>query len=125
MITFTKAQFASILATGVDFGITFLLLRLAGVTIVASSATGTICGGATYFLLGRSWVFNAQEEKWLGQVNRYILVWIGNFLLNTAGVWLLTHNTGLGFKDMFAKVITAVTVAVCYNYPLQKRFVFK
>jgi putative flippase GtrA len=123
MITFSKAQLASILATGVDFGITYLLLNFAGIPIVASGATGTICGGTANFLISRNWVFNAQEEKWAAQLNRYVLVWIGNLLLNVSGLWLLTHYTGL--KDMFAKIITAVTVAVCYNYPLQKRFVFK
>ena len=123
MITFTKAQLASILATGVDFGITFLLLRIAGIPIVACGATGTLLGGVTHFLISRNWVFNAQEGKWAAQLNRYVLVWIGNFLLNVSGLWLLTHYTGI--KDMLAKVITAVTVAVCYNYVLQKRFVFK
>ena len=123
MITFTKAQLAAILATGVDFAITFLLLHFAVVPIVAAGATGTICGGATNFLIGRNWVFNAQEQKWAAQLNRYVLVWIGNLVLNVSGLWLLTHYTGL--KDMFAKIITAITVAVCYNYPLQKRFVFK
>ncbi len=68
-------------------------------------------------------MFSAQEQKWAAQLNRYVLVWIGNLVLNVSGLWLLTHYTGL--KDMFAKVITAVTVAVCYNYVLQKRFVFK
>jgi putative flippase GtrA len=123
MITFTKAQLTSILATGVDFGITYLLLHIAGVPIVAAGATGTICGGVTAFLVSRNWVFNAQEGKWVAQLNRYVFVWIGNFLLNVSGLWLLTHYTGI--KDMLAKVITAVTVAICYNYPLQKRFVFK
>jgi putative flippase GtrA len=74
-------------------------------------------------MISRNWVFNAQEGKWAAQLNRYVLVWIGNFLLNVSGLWLLTHYTGI--KDMFAKVVTAVAVAVCYNYTLQKRFVFK
>jgi putative flippase GtrA len=123
MHTFTKAQLASIIATGVDFGITFLLLRLTGIPIVAAGATGTLCGGVTNFLVGRNWVFDAREREWAAQVNRYVVVWIGNFLLNVAGLWLFAHF--IGIKDMFAKVITAVMVAVCYNYPLQKRFVFK
>jgi putative flippase GtrA len=123
MITFSKAQLAAILATGVDFGITYLLLHFAGAPIVAAGATGTICGGVTHFLISRNWVFDAREGKWAAQLNRYVLVWMGNLLLNVSGLWLLTHYTGL--KDMFAKVITAVTVAVCYNYVLQKRFVFK
>ncbi|GGA96985.1 hypothetical protein GCM10011511_20360 [Puia dinghuensis] len=123
MITFTKAQISSLLATGVDFLVTFLLIRLAGVPIVAGGATGTICGGVTHFMVSRNWVFNAQEGKWAAQLNRYVLVWIGNFLLNVSGLWLITHYTGI--TGMLAKVIVAVTVAVCYNYVLQKRFVFK
>ena len=131
MITFTKAQIASILATAVDFAVTFLLLQICGAigirgmvfAGVASGAMGTICGGVTHFLISRSWVFNAQEGKWAAQVNRYVVVWTGNLLLNVSGLWLMMHYAGL--RPMLAKAIVAVTVAVCYNYVLQKRFVFK
>ena len=123
MITFSKAQLASLLATGVDFLVTWLLIRLAGAPILAGGATGTICGGVTHFLVSRNWVFDASEDKWAAQLNRYVLVWIGNLLLNVSLLWLVTHYTGIG--GMYAKVITAVSVAVCYNYTLQKRYVFK
>lgn len=123
MITFTKAQIASILATGVDFGITFLLLHFFGVPGVAGGATGTVCGGMTHFVISRNWVFRAQAGKWRAQLNRYVLVWTGNLLLNVSGLWFLIHYAGM--KAMPAKVIVAVTVAVCYNFVLQKRFVFK
>ena len=134
MITFTKAQLASLLATGVDFLVTFVLLRWAGIPPVAATVatsarvtfygvTGTLCGGFTYFMLGRTWVFNAQGKKWMAQVNRYVPVWIGNLVLNASGLYLLTRYTGI--QPMWAKVITATLVAVFYNYPLQKRFVFK
>ncbi|HEV3411445.1 MAG TPA: hypothetical protein VG101_03160, partial [Puia sp.] len=66
MITFTKAQLASLVATGVDFLVTYLLIHWAGVPSTAVSGrvtlygvTGTICGGVTYFLIGRHWVFSA------------------------------------------------------------------
>ena len=134
MITFTKAQLASLLATGVDFLVTFVLLRWAGIPPVAATVatsarvtfygvTGTLCGGFTYFMLGRNWVFNAQDKKKMAQVNRYVPVWIGNLVLNASGLYLLTRYTGI--QPMLAKVITATLVAVFYNYPLQKRFVFK
>jgi putative flippase GtrA len=86
-------------------------------------ATGTLCGGLTHFTVSRHWVFNAGEKKWMAQVNRYVLVWIGNLALNAAGLYLLSRYTGM--QPMLAKVVTATTVAVCYNYILQKRFVFK
>ncbi len=40
MITFTRAQLISLLATGVDFGVTFLLVRLAGAPPVAGGRYG-------------------------------------------------------------------------------------
>jgi putative flippase GtrA len=128
MITFTKAQLASLVATGVDFLVTFLLLHWAGLPSAAASgrvtfygATGTICGGVTHFMISRTWVFNAREGKWAEQLNRYLLVWIGNLVLNASGLYLLSRA---GLAPMLAKVITATTVAVVYNYTLQKRFVF-
>lgn len=123
MHTFTKAQLISLLASAVDFGVFTLLVKLAGAPAVAAGATGTICGGVTHFMISRTWVFSAQEKKWMGQLNRYVLVWIGNLVLNTSGLWLLTHYTTL--DPLIAKIITAVCVAVFYNYTLQKRFVFK
>src|SRR5882757_8165659 len=102
MMTFSKAQIASLLATGVDFGVTFLLLRWEGVPPEAASlrvtfygATGTICGGVTHFMVSRNWVFNAQEKKWVAQLNRYLLVWIGNLALNVSGFYLLTRYTDI------------------------------
>ena len=74
-------------------------------------------------MVSRNWVFNAQEQKWMAQVNRYVLVWIGTLALNASGLYLLTRYTGI--QPMMAKVITATLVAVIYNYTLQKRFVFK
>jgi hypothetical protein len=130
MITFTKAQLASLIATGVDFLVTFVLLRWAGIPpadvssrVTFYGVTGTLCGGFTHFIVSRHWVFNAREPKWVAQVNRYVLVWIGNLVLNASGLYLLTRYTGI--QPMLAKVVTATSVAVFYNYILQKRFVFK
>ena len=123
IVTFTKAQLASIMATGVDFLVTFLLVQGAGLWVVAAGAAGTISGGITHFLVSRGWVFQAREGKWQGQVGRYLLVWLGNLLLNVSVFFLLTHYTGMNY--LLAKVIIAIGVAVFYNYVLQKRYVFK
>ena len=123
MLTFTKAQLISLLATCIDFGVSFLLVKVLGAPYLAGSATGTILGGTTHFLLSRNWVFSAQEKKWTGQLSRYLLVWIGNLILNVSGLYLLVHFAGMNF--MIAKIVIATSIAVFYNYVLQKRFVFK
>jgi putative flippase GtrA len=123
MLTFTKAQLISLLATGIDFGVSFLLVKVMGAPYLAGSATGTITGGTAHFLISRNWVFSAQEKKWTGQLSRYLLVWIGNLILNVSGLYLLVHFVGMNF--MIAKIVIATSIAVFYNYVLQKRFVFK
>jgi putative flippase GtrA len=123
MVTFTKAQIASVLATLVDFLVTFLLVQGAGVWYLAAGAIGTITGGITHFLISRNWVFQAQEAKWHAQARRYLLVWVGNLLLNVSVLFLLTHYTGMNY--LMAKIVVSVGLAVFYNYVLQKRFVFK
>lgn len=123
MRTFTKAQLASLLATGVDFLVTFLLIQVAHAPLLAGNATGTLCGGTTHFLISRTWVFSAQEKKWTAQLTRYLLVWIGNYVLNNGGFYLLTRFTE--FNYLLAKVVISIGVAIFYNYVLQKRYVFK
>ena len=123
MRTFTKAQAASLVASCVDFLVTWLMVRQLQAPPVAGSVTGTICGGVTHFLISRNWAFSAQEKKWTGQLTRYVLVWIGNLILNASGVWLLYHIAGWSVWP--AKIVTAIGIAVFYNYVLQKRFVFK
>ena len=123
MITFSKAQLVSLLASGVDFLVTYALVQFLNVPKVAGSATGSICGGVTHFSISRNWVFSAQESKWTAQLTRYVLVWIGNLVLNVSGFYLLTHFTTMNY--LLAKIIVSIAVAVFYNYVLQKRYVFK
>ncbi len=123
---------ASLLATGVDFLMTLLLVWVmkglfgpvqTGNTWYVSSALGNISGGITYFLISRNWVFRAGEGRWSIQFGKYVLVWAGNLLLNTSVLYLLTHYAGINYQ--IAKIGIAIGVAVFYNYVLQKRFVFK
>lgn len=73
MITFTKAQMASILATGIDFLVSMLLYRLisphsplenahAESYKMIAGAVGTITGGICHFLISRNWVFQARDK---------------------------------------------------------------
>ncbi|WP_315823928.1 GtrA family protein [Paraflavitalea speifideaquila] len=74
------------------------------------------------FLMGRHWVFQTGDHKAARQLWRYLLVWAGNLLLNTGGVYLLASCAG--FHYVTSKVVTSLAVAFLYNYPLQKNFVF-
>jgi len=50
MHTLRRQQIASVLASLVDFLVTFILVQGIGVWYLAGSATGTLSGGITHFL---------------------------------------------------------------------------
>jgi putative flippase GtrA len=122
MITFLKANVASLAASLSDFLVTMLLVQWCGVNVVMAAATGTVTGGIINFLIGRHWVFKAGDEKTVRQLGKYALVWTGNLLLNTGGVYVFACSAGLHYA--VSKVVTSLLVAFLYNYPLQKHFVF-
>ena len=51
------------------------------------------------------------------------LICVGNLLTNASGVYFLIKIMGVQY--LIAKIITAIIVAIDYNYPLQKGYVFK
>ncbi len=122
MITFLKANMASLVASLSDFLMTVLLVQWCGADVVMAAVAGTITGGIVNFLIGRHWVFRAGDERAVRQLWKYALVWTGNLLLNAGGVYLLTSHVGVHYA--VSKVVTSLLVAFLYNYPLQKNFVF-
>ena len=123
MATFLKAQAASLAATIVDFAVFILLTAGFNCWYLAASITGTISGGIANFLLGRIWVFDATQQKVPMQAFKYLLVWSGNLLLVSAGVFVVKEYAGL--SPLLSKIIVSLIVGFTYNYLLQKKFVFK
>lgn len=123
MITFAKAQLASLIASIVDYWCTIICVEFIGVWYVWASAIGTVAGGITNFSLGRNWVFKSREKTRGTQLFRYFVVWCGYLVLTTFGVFLLTHFVHVNY--IVSKLLVSLVMAVSYNYPLQKRFVFK
>lgn len=123
MVTFVKAQAASLAATIVDFSVFIILTEWLNCWYLAASITGTISGGITNFLLGRVWVFDATQGKVPKQAFKYILVWAGNLLLVSGGVFVVTEYAQL--TPLASKIIVSLIVGFAYNYMLQKKFVFK
>lgn len=123
MLRFLKAQLASFIGTVVDFLTTIVSVEILGVWYVLGTFLGNVLGGIANFYLGRNWVFKATGKKIKVQAFRYIIVWIGSILLNTSGVYLLTHYFQVQY--IISKVIVSLAVAFAYNYLLQRYFVFK
>lgn len=123
MRTFLKVNIAAIIASICDFGITVFFKEACQMDAVLSSIIGTVIGGVINFLIGRIWVFKFIRAPFLHQGKRYLLTWSGNLVLNAGGVYILIKL--LGIQYLFAKMATATIVAIGYNYPVQKKYVFK
>ncbi len=123
MATFVKANISSLTATAIDYMITIALVTFLSVDPVIASVTGTLFGGIANFFIGRYWVFQSREARVHQQAIRYVLVWIGNLILNASGMYLLTNIAKVYY--LISKVIVSITVGVGYNYFLHKKFVFK
>lgn len=123
MKTFLKANVASLSASFCDYLVTILLVKFLYADPLLGGIAGTICGGIVNFLIGRYWVFKAQNAAMSLQGKRYLLTWTGNFILNAMGLYVLIKL--FKYQYLIAKVTTLIVVAVVYNYPIQKRYVFK
>lgn len=121
--TFAKAQTAALAATLIDFGVYIALVELFAVWYVAAAVVGAILGALCNFMLGRHWCFYAQDGHINTQGIRYLIVSSMSLLLNTTGIYALTDLLGMHY--VLSKVVIAIIVAVFFNFPLQKHYVFK
>ncbi|WP_443943702.1 GtrA family protein [Pedobacter sp. AW1-32] len=122
MYTFLKAQASSLSASIVDFLMTILCARVFGMWYLAASITGTVSGGIVNFSINRNLVFNATSQNIKFQIIKYIIVWLGNLLLVTGGVYGLTHFFNINY--VLSKVIVSLLIGTSYNYIMQKQFIF-
>lgn len=123
MLTFFKANVSSSIASFVDYFITIFLVSMFRMDAIKASVCGTVTGGVVNFFVGRNWVFDSKNKRVHQQASRYAIVWVGNLFLNTGGMYIV--NKILGVHYVLAKLFVSLTVGFCYNYTLQKRYVFK
>jgi len=123
MKIFVKTNMASLIASLCDYMVTIFLRQFFYVDAVIAGITGTIVGGMVNFYVCRLWVFKVNKTSVSLQGKRYLIIWTGNLLMNAGGLYVLINIAGVHY--IIAKLITSLTVAFGYNYPLQKLYVFK
>jgi len=122
-LEFLRAQVAAFIGTAIDYTLFIVLKDLAGFWYIYANIIGASAGAVSNFLLGRYWAFNVQNEVVSKQAGKYFLVSLGSLLLNTSGIFALTE--WLHLNPIASKVIISIIVAICFNFVLQKHFVFK
>jgi putative flippase GtrA len=122
MFTFLKVQAASVAGSIVDYLVTIILASGFHYWYLESSIVGNIFGAATLFILCRNWIFRRGKASVRLQIIRFILVFAGNMILASIGIYILTHFLKVHY--IISKTIMSVLLGVSYNYIMQKKFVF-
>ena len=126
MTLLVRHQIGSLTATMVDFVVMIACVTFAGLGPGVGAAIGAGSGGIVNFFAGRSWIFRAQSGSAGsvgGQALRYALVSVTSLLLNGIGEHVLAGILHLQY--VAARVCVALVVSVTWNFPMQRRFVFR
>jgi putative flippase GtrA len=124
VVLFLRHQAGAIMATFVDFLIMVAWVELGHGSAVTGTALGAACGATTNFVIGRRWIFRVDHHPAGWQALRYALVSTGSLALNSLGQHLMLKTWGLhGY--VFTRGIVAATVALLWNFPLHRFFVFR
>ena len=134
LFIFLRAQLSAQFATLADFILTYVCFEWLGIYYVLATSIGAITGGIINCVINYKWAFATKDCQFKWVFFKYILVWIGSFILNVGGVYLLVefmqNNTHLwekasGLYLIIAKVIVSIIVSVGWNYVLHRYFVFQ
>lgn len=123
LVSFSKAQVASGIATAFDYALLFSMTEILHVWYVASVAAGAFVGAVANFLLNRHWSFEATHDHAHHQALRYAMVSTGSLALNTFGVWAMTEFLKIHYS--ISVVTVSIMVGFFFNYPLHRGYVFR
>ena len=123
ILTFGKSETSAIVASAVDFSLSFLLVQAVGTWYALASFFGALAGGIINCYVNYQWVFDKQEQRKPYLMLKYFVVWSISILLNTSGTWFFTELSGVNF--IIIKAIVAIIVAILWNYQMQRIFVFR
>ena len=117
-----RAVVSATLATGLDFGAVMALVTIVGVSPWLATALGCVIGALVNFTVNRVWTFVSREQV-APQALRYAIVSSASALLNSGGVAVALLLPWPDYRP--AWVLVRVLVFLCWNYPLQRDFVYR
>jgi len=118
-----RHQLGAVVATGVDFAAMIFSVEALGVTPVVGTGAGAALGAVTSFALSRACVFRAHSGHWAVQASRYALVSVVSAGLNMLGEHLVHDSARMQY--VLARVLVSIVISVAWNFPMQRRFVFR
>jgi putative flippase GtrA len=122
MKTFAKAQLSSFVGGIVDYGAMVFFTEVAGVFFTYSIVLGGVIGAIVNFVVNRRFTFRAVEGSKRIQLPRFVIIVMGSIFLKTYGTYILATYGTIDYK--IGRLMVDLTVALGFNFPMQKYWVF-
>jgi putative flippase GtrA len=124
---FIKAQFSAFTGGMCDYLIMVFLTELGGVYYTISIAISCVLGAVVNFSLNQKWSFYSKKAGYRfslpQQLWRFFLVVISSIVLKIWGTYCITTFIHIDYK--ISRIITDIVVSLCFNYVLQRYWVFR
>jgi putative flippase GtrA len=120
---FIRAQIVSLCATSIDFTVSLFLNHFLAIYYVTATSLGSVFGAITSFTLGRNWAFLNRHGHIRKQVFKFITINIFSIFANTTGVFFFKETFDISF--FASRLIVAVLIGVCFNFSMNRYFVFR
>lgn len=136
--TLLRSSVSSQLCGWIDTLTSFLVFSLLNLSAWLSTAIGAFVGGIFNCIINYRFTFHAYGVDWRAALSKFIFVWAGSLLLNSVGTqvvyswvrdwqWLREEAAFISEDGTFlaARLFVALMVSLCWNFLLQRNFVFK
>lgn len=135
--TLLRSTASSQICGWIDTITAFLVFALLDLSAWLSTAIGAFVGGVFNYLINYKYTFHADGVDWRAAVTKFLFVWTGSLLFNSFGTEIVYHFvrewdwlqevTAISKDGIFlaSRLFVALMVSICWNFLLQRNFVFK
>lgn len=127
IVLFSKAQISAFLGGIVDYGVMVFVTEVFHVHYTVGIAIGGIIGAIVNFTVNKTWTFSSKKEVYknslIKQLMKFSITVLNSILLKSTGTYLLTSFLAIDYK--ITRIFVDLVVSTCFNYTLQKQWVFK
>lgn len=121
--TFGKSQVAAFVGGVFDYWVMIGCTELLHLHYTRSIVIGGLLGALLNFSINRYWTYNAREISLKQQLFKFYIVVGASIMLKTYGTYFFTE--ALHIKYYYVRLFVDLIVSICFNYTLQKYWVFK
>ncbi len=120
---FSKAQGSALLATFCDYSMRIFVDKIIDFDYLQATFFGALTGGIVNCIINYRYVFSDNDARKRDVAWKYLMIWTGSIVFNTAGTGFFKEF--MGIKAYYSMLLTSALVAMCWNYMMQRTFVFK